>query len=139
MNFRYAPQIYRCAWLLTGLLLGFWGCAKHEPIVTLPIPSASPFSSSGQVEMPDLWWSEFDDSALNDQIGRSLDGSYTLDAALARLRAAQALSRREASDLWPDVNGFSDFESFLRTDGPNGSLLALGLDMTYPVDLWPGE
>lgn len=136
MFFRYLLRIHHCAWLLTGLLLGFWGCAKHEPIVTLPIPSASPFSSSGQVEMPELWWSEFDDSALNDQIGRSLGGSYTLDAAVARLRAAQALARREASDFWPDVNGFGDFESFLRTDGPNESVLALGLDMTYPVDLW---
>lgn len=128
--------MHHCAWLLALLQLGMGGCANREPVVTLSIPSAPPFSSSGPAEMPDLWWTEFNDPALNQQIGRSLGGSFTLDAALERVRAARAIARREASDLWPDVNGFSDFQSIFRTDGPDVSELALGLDMSYQVDLW---
>lgn len=86
--------------------------------------------------MPDRWWTAFDDSDLNRQIDRALDGSFTLAAALQRLRAAQALARRESSDLWPDVNGFGEAEGIFRTDGPEESLFALGLDAAYEVDLW---
>ncbi len=95
-----------------------------------------PFSSRGELAAPDRWWTSFGDPALNRQIESSLGGSFTLAAALQRLRAAQALARREASDLLPDVNGFSVAEGTIRTFGPNDTSFALGLDASYQVDLW---
>ena len=66
----------------------------------------------------------------------SLGGSFTLAAALQRLHAAGALARREASDLWPDLNGFSEAEGTFRTFAPNSGFFALGLEASYEVDLW---
>jgi NodT family efflux transporter outer membrane factor (OMF) lipoprotein len=111
------------------------GCAHHETAKPLSIKTP-PFSPSGEVYVPDRWWRSFGDAALNHQIEYSLGGSFTLAAALQRLRAAQALARREASDLWPDFNGVADAEGTLRTFAPNDSRFALGLDASYQVDLW---
>ena len=86
--------------------------------------------------MPDRWWTAFGDSGLNREVGQSLGGNYSLAAALQRLRAAEALTRREASDLLPDLNGFSEAEHVFRSNGPDSSLYALGLDAAYQVDLW---
>jgi NodT family efflux transporter outer membrane factor (OMF) lipoprotein len=52
------------------------------------------------------------------------------------LRAARALTRREASDLWPDLNGVYDTNSTFSTDGDESSSFVLGLDASYQVDLW---
>jgi NodT family efflux transporter outer membrane factor (OMF) lipoprotein len=86
--------------------------------------------------MPDRWWTAFDDASMNVQIERSLDGNYTLAAAWERLRAAQALTRREASDLLPYLDGIGDAAGLFRSDGPEESLFTLGLEASYEVDLW---
>ncbi|MEX0818563.1 MAG: efflux transporter outer membrane subunit [Pirellulaceae bacterium] len=118
------------------LQLGLGGCMNREATTTFPTQAPPPFSSSGDVVMADRWWKAFEDSALNHQIGFSLDGSYTLAAALERLRAARALTRREASDLWPDVNGVGVVDSTFGTEGQDQSRFVLGLDASYQVDLW---
>jgi NodT family efflux transporter outer membrane factor (OMF) lipoprotein len=118
------------------LQLGVLGCAHEVAGLKLPLQDAPPFSASGEAIAPNRWWAAFDDSALDRQIDRSLDGSFTLAAALQRLRAAQALVRREASDLFPDVNGIADAEGVFLSDGPEASLFALGLGASYEVDLW---
>jgi len=112
------------------------GCAHQVGAVTLPVQDPPSFSSSGEAHVPDRWWTAFGDSVLNRQIDRALDGNFTLAATLQRLRAAQALARRESSDLWPDVNGFGEAEGTFRSDGPEESFFALGLDASYEVDLW---
>ncbi len=106
--------------------------------VTSRLPTGPPpaFSSSGETAMPDRWWFAFDDAALNQQIAVSLDGSFTLAAALERLRAARAVTRREASDLWPDLDGVDDANSTFSTDGDEATRLVLGLEASYQVDLW---
>jgi len=125
----------RC-WVFVFLGAGLASCARPEGVGRLPLQSAPPFSRSGLVEMPDRWWTAFDDGRLDQQVERSLEGSYTLVAAWQRLRAARALTRREASDLWPDVDGFGDAAGIFRSDGPEESSFALGLDASYEVDLW---
>lgn len=86
--------------------------------------------------MPDRWWTAFDDAALNIQIDRALDNNFSLAAAWQRLRAARALARREASDLWPDLDGFAEAAGTFRSDGPEQADFALGVDAAYQVDLW---
>jgi NodT family efflux transporter outer membrane factor (OMF) lipoprotein len=84
---------------------------------------------------PDRWWTTFDDSGLDRQINQALGGSFTLAAAMQRLNAARALARREASDLWPDVDGVADIASVFGP-GDDRTLYTWGLDASYQVDLW---
>lgn len=121
---------------LLSLAVGIGGCMTHDVVGRLRLERAPPFSASGEVDVPDRWWTAFDDSALSGQIDRSLGGSYTLAAAWERLRAARALTWREASDLWPDIDGIAEAEGTLRTEGENDSRFALGFDASYELDLW---
>lgn len=102
----------------------------------LPLQCPPPFSDSGDVQTPDRWWIVFGDPALDLEIEVCLDGNYSLATAFERITAADALTRREASDFWPDVNGFAEAEGTLRTEGEDSSRFALGLDAAYQVDLW---
>ena len=118
------------------LFLAISGCANRDAIVSLPAkPRSPPFSASGQIVTQDRWWTTFDDVELDRQVNRALDGSFTLAAAVQRLRAARALARREASDLWPDVDGVADIGSVFGP-GDDRTAYAWGLDASYQVDLW---
>ncbi|MEM1070129.1 MAG: TolC family protein [Planctomycetota bacterium] len=93
------------------------------------------FSDTGQVVPPDRWWTTFGDAALDQQIDQAFDESYTLAGALQRVVAARALARREASNLWPDVDGTADISSVLGP-GDDRTVFTWGLDASYQVDLW---
>jgi len=97
--------------------------------------SPLPFSASGESDTPDRWWTTFDDPGLNLRVEQALGGNFELGVALQRLRAARALTRREASDLFPDVNGFISHDTTYGP-GPTQSRTNWGLDASYQVDLW---
>jgi len=77
----------------------------------------------------------FDDPALAQQIDVALDDSFTLAAAMQRLRASRAVARREASNLFPDINGVADWGGNYGP-GEDVSSLLWGLESSYQVDLW---
>lgn len=122
---------------LICLLLSVVGCASGDlrPNFSTSASSFPPLSESGEVEMPERWWVAFGDPGLNQQVNNALGGSFDLAAALQRLRAAQALTRREASDLFPDVNGLVGSSNAFGP-GPNQHRITWGLDASYQVDLW---
>lgn len=112
------------------------GCARYagvQQVVSAPNPP--PFSASGTAVTPDRWWTAFGDDGLNQRVEEALAGNYSLAAARQRLQAARALARREASDLFGDLNGIVGITG---TFGPgsDSSRLQWGLDGTYPIDLW---
>jgi len=114
----------------------FSGCAKYE---SLKIPSQRmkpSFSLGGNLQTPDRWWTSFSDSQLSQQVEIALAESNDLTGALQRIRSARALARREASDLFPDLDGIVDKEFLFRSPGPESSRYLLGLEMSYQVDLW---
>ncbi len=123
------------ACLAALLLLTAASCAHRDVAMSFPTAPAAPFSPSGQVMVPDRWWTTFDDTGLDQQINQAFSGSFTLAAALERLAAARALARREASDLWPDVNGVADIGSVFGP-GDDRTVFTWGLDASYQVDLW---
>ena len=125
---------YHLAWLLL-LGLGLVGCANRKPSRIFPTRPLLPFSASGQTEMPDRWWTAFGDPALNLYVNQALGDNFTLAVALQRLRAARALARREASDLFPDMDGILATNSTFGP-GPTQTSIAWGLDAAYQVDLW---
>ncbi|QDS94001.1 Toluene efflux pump outer membrane protein TtgI precursor [Roseimaritima multifibrata] len=117
------------------LLLAGSGCANRESVGTLQTQTPPDFSASGQVAAPNRWWTAWGDPKLDYQVNQALNGNFVLAAAVQRLRAARALTRREASDLWPDLDGVVDMDS---TYGPGASagVTAWGFDTSYQVDLW---
>lgn len=119
-----------------ALTLSAWtGCASKGPMPTFSTSSLPPISESGATIAPDRWWVSFEDGGLDREVNRALGGNYDLAVALSRLRAAQALTRREASDLFADLNGFvADANTF--GPGPNQTRISWGLDAAYQVDLW---
>ena len=126
---------FRRAWWITAVLL-VAGCADRSVFRPhLPNQPPPPFSASGETETASRWWTAFDDPILNDQIDQALAGNYSLASAQKRVSAARALARREASDLFADVNGVVGLSS---TFGPGEDRTTFdwGLDATYPVDLW---
>ncbi len=127
------PRRPRWHWAL--LLLAVVGCASRNLPGTFPSRTPDPFSASGELEVPDRWWTAFDDPALNAQVDQALDGSFTLAAALQRLNASRALVRREASDLWPDIDGVVEIQSGFGP-GEDVTSTVLGFDTAYQVDLW---
>lgn len=135
MSFLGFIQAHALRWLVALLPLGLIGCMNREAAVRLPTEAPPPFSPSGEVDVQDRWWTSFEDPALDRQINIAFDGSFALEAAVQRLRAARALTRREASDLWADVNGIVDVEKTF-APGEDRANIALGLDAAYQVDLW---
>ncbi len=111
------------------------GCVDDKPVEPLVIEAAY-FSSNGEVPTPDRWWTSFGDRNLDEQIEYSLGDNLTLVSAFERLRAAEAVARREASDLFPDLNAVSTGERTFSSFDPDDGIFTLGLDASYQVDLW---
>ncbi|MEZ6117432.1 MAG: efflux transporter outer membrane subunit [Pirellulaceae bacterium] len=131
------PASFRIAAALMIALVVGWvtGCANRQVQRTFPSREVADFSPSGQTEMVDRWWTAFDNPQLNQQINQALGGNYTLAAALHRLRAARAVTRREAADLFLQVDGVASLDSTFGP-GPDRTRLNWGLDAGYQVDLW---
>lgn len=119
--------------LLTLVLSGcaYQGASSRD----LTIDAPAEFSDSGDSVTPDYWWTSFEDPNLNAQIFDALQNNFNLSAALQRVNAVRAIARREASDLFPDLNGVLGINSNFGS-GENSAIYQLGLSTSYQVDLW---
>jgi NodT family efflux transporter outer membrane factor (OMF) lipoprotein len=119
------------------------GCAVHEggfeTALETPAAFPDPPEQAGEpVEMPDRWWTAFDDPDLFALQEEALAGNFDLAIFRDRLRAARAVVERERSFLFPAVD-YSLFGEQTRRQGDDfrgeerfgGSLLG-----TYEVDVW---
>ena len=121
-------------WLLVATL--FVGCAHWKTEVpTFCTETPPPFSDSGELPLPEPWWSTFNDSRLNRHVDYALTNNCSLEAAYQRLLAFRAIACREASDLFPDLNGVSGVSTNFGP-GENRTNIQWGLDASYQVDLW---
>jgi outer membrane protein TolC len=92
--------------------------------------------SCAQRDIGEFWWTAFEDVSLDQQVREALEGNFTLTAAWERVRAADALARREASALYPELEGTAGV-SYRETDSADGvEDYELGLEVGYEVDLW---
>lgn len=114
-----------------------FGCVSKHPSPEPPIDTTRPFSRSGQVAAPAEWWRKFEDPQLNALIEEAFAENLDLVAAWERLQAARAVARREASALFPDLDGFVTAETS-RSDSESGGgdFFQAGLAASYEVDLW---
>lgn len=115
------------------------GCATQTKTVSNPVDAPKEFSNSGNVEVPDRWWTAFENRKLNALIDTALQSNFSLKTAWQRLRAAKAVVDREASSLLPQLEATAQAEatrSESETEFAENEQLSLGLTATYEIDLW---
>lgn len=119
---------------LAGLAVA--GCATPEPRDPLPLQEAAAFSRSGEAPPPDRWWTAFEDEELNGRVERALEGNFSLAAAWERLQEARAVERRERAGLSPRLDGVARADRFVLDGRDARSLVSVGLEASYELDLW---
>ncbi|QDE37859.1 efflux transporter outer membrane subunit [Luteibacter pinisoli] len=108
-----------------------------------PAPAAWQHPASGDIALPDRWWTVFGDDELNHHVDATLAANQDLAGALARYDQTRALLGVARADEFPQV---SLDPAFLRgrTSGTvSNALPALEttlyrapVDVAYEVDLW---
>lgn len=113
------------------------GCAPQTKTVSPPVEAPDTFSTSGRQNVPDRWWTAFENDRLNALVDTATTSNFTLKTAWQRLRASQAVVDRTSAALFPDLQGSARGEvSGTRPDGEQSERLQLGLSSVYEVDLW---
>ena len=124
--------------VLTGAT-ALGGCASQSKTLTSPVNAPGTFSQPGSQAVPEEWWTAFQDERLNAIVDTALASNFDLQTAWERLRAAQAVADREASRLFPAVDGEARPTVASGQGGAaGGTELQLGLSAAYEVDLWGG-
>jgi NodT family efflux transporter outer membrane factor (OMF) lipoprotein len=120
--------------LLVSLLSG---CSAVPTRETPPVAAPERFSQSGgERVVPERWWLDLADPSLDRLVEQALAHNFSLRAAWARLRQAEAVARREGAARLPtlDLKG-----NLTRSDGSDtqaDTSRQLGLYAGYEVDLW---
>jgi NodT family efflux transporter outer membrane factor (OMF) lipoprotein len=136
----YKP--FACALLLfvSGCMVG---PKYHQPKVKLP----DKFSEQQQAQtVADLkrWWTFFDDSCLNDLIGKALKNNYDLRIAIEKIKELRAMYRIEEAKLFPEIDGIgqanaNQYSQKLIVDKffpAKLSYFQLGFDALWELDFW---
>lgn len=135
------------------LMLATSACASvpnlgAKPEMTAPSEFASAKSIGGtQVAWPaDGWWQRYGDTQLSRLIDEALISSPDLEAAAARMRAAEGFAQRAGAALKPTVDGFAQPELAKQSQNqampasaiPNGwnDSGSVGLSFSLDLDLW---
>ncbi len=123
--------------LLLGLIaVGLLGCAG-PPEAANPVESPSDFSASGTQEVPDRWWTTFENDRLNALVDSATASNFTLLTAWERLQAAQAVIDRESGALFPDLEANGQAQvTRSESDVESGERFSAGLQSAYELDLW---
>ena len=109
------------------------GCSSYQKY-EMPLDSGAEFSQSGAEVLSEEWWLALDNESLNEQIRAALDNNFSLEAAWQRLKAANALARRESADLYPDLDLSAGASRTINGDRENQ--FTVGPAASYELDLW---
>lgn len=149
---RFPPARPRRAALLSLVLLAS-ACASVPNLGPKPMPhSASDFASTASLAPTasawpaDGWWLRYGDAQLNRMMDEALIGSPDLEAAAARMRAAEGFAQRAGAALKPTIDAFAQPELVKQSQNqampaaaiPNGwnSSGSIGLSLSLDLDLW---
>jgi NodT family efflux transporter outer membrane factor (OMF) lipoprotein len=126
--------------VLLAALAALPSCAPQAVRVESPAEVPEAFSKSGQVPMPDAWWTALDDAALNRLVDEALAGNFTIRQAWDRLDQARALAEQAGAPLLPALDGTAGAARTAVRTRPLPRVytteVALGLVAGYEVDLW---
>jgi len=122
-----------------ALAIAVTGCASHDLEVSQPVDLPETFTSTGGDTVPERWWREFEDPALNELESEAMDGNFSLKQAWNRLAEARAVIVQAESDLFPtlDVTASGDIQS-QDNDNVDRTTETTQLEgvASYEVDLW---
>ena len=116
-------------------ILGLAGCLHRGGESAPPVAVPQAFSAGGEAEAPERWWTAFGDGELDRLVATALADNLDLRAAYERLRAARAVTRRERSGLFPELDATADAEA-RRSEFVDDEGLTAGFSASYEVDLW---
>ena len=127
--------------MMVGVAVLLLGCGSTAD-TTAPVETPRSFSETGTQEVPDRWWTAFENETLNALVDSATAANFTLRTAWERLQAARAVVDRESGALFPTLEASAQAEA-RRTDAADGrgeaenvESLQLGLSSAYEVDLW---
>ena len=128
--------------LVLALLLA--GCAGtrsdyQTPAVALPAAWQQAVAPAQAAELPERWWRQFNDPALDQLIETALTRNNDLAAAAWRVRQAQLQAGIAATSLAPSLGASVSSNASRRLDGDgNATVRSSGatLSASYEVDLW---
>jgi multidrug efflux system outer membrane protein len=133
--------------LILGASLAFSGCAVgpdfQRPESALPdqYDEAIETTAAASPVNPE-WWTLFEDEELNQLITLALANNQDLQAAVARMEAAEAAAREAGADYFPNVD-LSGNSTRSRSNAQNATgqqitstSRRLALNVGYELDLW---
>jgi NodT family efflux transporter outer membrane factor (OMF) lipoprotein len=85
------------------------------------------------------WWRAFGDPALADLVERAIIGNPGIERALARVERSRALRGQSAGALWPQLDTGQSVARSGRSDGPEATAYAQGIDARWTLDLFGGQ
>ena len=116
------------------------GCSTTSERIDPPVEVPGEFSETGALEMPERWWTAFEDEELDAALERALVSNLDLKGAWERLQAARAVAARETGGRYPTLDAFfaaeKGAEDSHRTPFVDRESYALGLVARYEIDLW---
>ncbi|UJH92464.1 TolC family protein [Antarcticibacterium sp. 1MA-6-2] len=105
--------------------------------VAAPIEQPEEFSLTGTETLPEEWWTTFDDPTLDSIVGMAIDKNLDLAGSWEQFQAAEAVVRRENSQLFPAVDATARTAiSRPQPDFAGGENTQIGLSASYELDLW---
>jgi multidrug efflux system outer membrane protein len=133
---RYGKQTARAVALGAAALV--LAACSFMPQISTPSRSL-PFGTAGsdeatQVRAQTAWWQAFRDPILNDLVERGLSENLTLQQALERVRAAEAVVRGSGSVLDGDAD--IGVERNGRKNFPDTTQASTGLGVSWLIDIF---
>ena len=113
------------------------GCSPKVAEIDLPYDTLQAFSYSGEADLPEMWWHEFEDERLNILVDSALQSNLSLNTIWYQFEEAGALVDIASSVRWPDI--FLELQSGISRPEPDfvgGENTQLSLRTNYEVDLW---
>ncbi|KAA0009757.1 efflux transporter outer membrane subunit [Billgrantia pellis] len=126
-----------------GLLMGACSTVPSPEPAPPPVelPGAFLAATGQQVFAADAWWQDFQDPELNNFVSVALDDNPGLAQAIAQARIAEAQSRGDRADLFPQISAGLN-SSRQRRPGAEGGGQSISnshnasLEISWEVDLW---
>ncbi|MEX0686696.1 MAG: TolC family protein [Balneolales bacterium] len=122
---------------LSGIAVIIFGGCRTSKEVSSPVKVPESFSESGTSLVSSQWWKNLGDDHLNAAIDTAMQSNFNLLTAWERLREAQAVTKRESSALFPELDASATGEVIRSSDRSQESEeIQLGLSSFYEIDLW---
>lgn len=128
-----------------GLAAALLACSPHKvtknPLPPVPVPEAFG-TSTGSNALPEKWWADFNDAALEQLIADTLSGNLQLRAAWARVEQARTLVIQANSGKYPQLElsaGASRQKlrfNFQQEITVQSDQFSASLAASYELDLW---